>query len=189
MNHHKSSGCYAAALMSSLLLLSSFATAAEPTSSAAKPAAAAVTATGKPSVTGLTLLEIMRAAVQPPGDGIWAVQFNEKLSDAEWLLLDQDSTALAAAATLISLPGASKSDKVWAAWGANADWQTWVMDMRKTAFDIRAAAKAKNQMAMSDAADHLTEVCQSCHDKYRPATPTDGVVRYPFYPARVLEKK
>jgi hypothetical protein len=34
----------------------------------------------------------------------------------------------------------------------------------------------------------LNEVCQSCHTKYRPEAPSDGVARYPFYPKRELAK-
>jgi hypothetical protein len=38
------------------------------------------------------------------------------------------------------------------------------------------------------AADHLQEVCEGCHTKYRAQTPSDGVSRYPFYPKRELIK-
>ena len=46
---------------------------------------------------------------------------------------------------------------------ANPDWQTWVRDMQSTALKIRAAAKAKDTAKFSAAADHLSEMCQSCH--------------------------
>jgi hypothetical protein len=133
----------------------------------------------------VTLLEIMRAAVEIPADGIWEIQFAEKLSDGQWLLADQDAVSLAAACTLISLGGSGPHDRQWV---ANADWQSWTRDVQKTALQIRAAAHEKDQEKLSTAADHLTEVCQNCHTKYRPAQPSDGVARYPFYPKRVLAK-
>lgn len=67
---------------------------------------------------------------------------------------------------------------------ASADWQSWVRDMQTTALSIRAAAKTKDSVKFSAAADHLSEICQSCHTKYRPQAPSDGVARYPFYPKR-----
>src|SRR5260370_25308472 len=56
-----------------------------------------------------------------------------------------------------------------------------------TLFRSRAAVKAKDQKKLTDAADHLVDVCQSCHDKYRPEKPSDGIARFPFYPARSEE--
>lgn len=131
----------------------------------------------------VSILDLMRAAIEIPADGIWAAQGAEKLSDDEWLLADEDSVSLAAAATLISKPGTGTNDGKWV---ANADWQIWTRDMQTTALKIRAAAKAKDLASFSAAADHLSEICQSCHTKYRAQTPSDGVARYPFYPKREL---
>jgi Cytochrome C' len=138
-----------------------------------------------PPAVPLSILDLMRASVEIPADGIWAAQGAENLSDDDWLLVDEDSVSLAGAATLISRPGTGKNDREWI---ANADWQSWVRDVQTTALTIRAAAKAKDSAKFSAAADHLSEVCQSCHTKYRPAAPSDGVARYPFYPKRELAK-
>jgi len=138
-----------------------------------------------PPAVPLSILDLMRASVEIPADGIWAAQGAEKLSEDDWLLVDQDSVSLAGAATLISKPGTGKNDRKWV---ANADWQSWAQDVQTTALAIRAAAKAKDLARFSAAADHLSEVCQSCHTKYRPEAPSDGVARYPFYPKRELAK-
>jgi hypothetical protein len=134
-------------------------------------------------VVPVSILDLMRASVEIPADGIWAAQGAEKISDDAWLLADEDSVSLAGAATLISRPGTGKNDRKWV---GNADWQSWVRDMQATALSIRAAAKAKDSAKFNAAADHLSEVCQSCHTKYRPQAPSDGVSRYPFYPKREL---
>ena len=147
---------------------------------AAKPAA-----TSAPLAVPVSILDLMRASVEIPAEGIWAAQGADKLGDDDWLLVDEDSVSLAGAATLISKPGTGKNDRKWA---ANADWQSWVRDVQTTALAIRAAAKIKDSKKFSAAADHLSEVCQSCHTKYRPAAPPDGVARYPFYPKRELAK-
>jgi Cytochrome C' len=152
----------------------------------AGPALAAKPAVQSPPLAvPVSILDLMRASVEIPADGIWAAQGADKLSDDDWLLVDQDSVSLAGAATLISKPGTGKKDRQWV---ANADWQSWVRDVQTTALKVRAAAKAKDSAKLGAAADHLSEVCQSCHTKYRPEAPSDGVARYPFYPKRELAK-
>ena len=133
----------------------------------------------------LSILEIMRTAIEIPADGLWAAEGAEKLTDEDWLLVDQDSIQLIAATSLVAKAGTGKNDSKWV---ANADWQRWVRDMRKTAVELRATATHKDAVKLAAAADHLQEVCSACHAKYRPAEPSDGVVRYPFYPKRELAK-
>jgi cytochrome c556 len=164
-------------------LLSSAAPAAPPKSGAAPaaPHAAAAHAVTLP----ISLVDVMRASVEIPADGIWAAEGADKLAEEDWQLADQDAVNLIAASALISRAGTGKND---AKWVANADWQSWVRDIEKTSLQIRSAVKATDQKAMATAADHLQEVCESCHTKYRPQTPSDGVSRYPFYPKRELAK-
>lgn len=133
----------------------------------------------------VTLLEIMRANVEIPADGIWAIENAAKLSNQEWLLAEQDAINITASATFISMGGTGKKDREWV---SNADWKAWARDVQQTGLQIRAAVKAKDQKKLTVAADHLVDVCQSCHDKYRPENPSDGIARFPFYPARVLKK-
>jgi Cytochrome C' len=133
----------------------------------------------------LSILEVMRAAIEIPADGLWAAQGAEKLSDEDWLLVDQDSIQLIAATSLVARGGNGKNDAKWA---ANADWRAWTRDMQKTALELRATAKSKDAAKLATAADHLQEVCSACHAKYRPTEPSDGVARYPFYPKRELAK-
>ena len=186
MDHRVSSGRRYAA---SLVIFAAAALLAGPALPAG-PASTSTTATGPaakaaPLALPVSILDLMRASVEIPADGIWAAQGAEKLDDDDWLLIDEDSVSLAGAATLISKPGTGKNDRKWV---ANADWQSWVRDVQTTALAIRADAKAKDSSKFSAAADHLSEVCQSCHTKYRPEAPSDGVARYPFYPKRELAK-
>lgn len=147
-----------------------------PTSSRAPPAE------GLP----LSLLDLMRAAIEVPADGLWATEGADKVTDEDWLLADQDAVQLIAATVLVDKGVTSgKHDRKWA---ANADWQSWLHDMKKTAFALRDAARAKDTTKLAAAGDHLQEICAACHAKYRPAEPSDGVARYPFYPKRELVK-
>lgn len=183
MDHRVSSGRrYAASLV--IFAAAALLPAALP-AGPARGTATAPAAKPAPLAVPVSILDLMRASVEIPADGIWAAQGAEKLDDDDWLLADEDSVSLAGAATLISKPGTGKNDRQWV---ANADWQSWARDVQLTALAIRAAAKTKDQAKFSAAADHLSEVCQSCHTKYRPEAPSDGVARYPFYPKRELAK-
>jgi Cytochrome C' len=134
----------------------------------------------------LTLLDLMRAAIEVPADGLWATEGADKVTDEDWLLADQDAVQLIGAAALMAKGGTSgKNDRKWA---ANADWQAWLQDMGTTAVALRSAARLKDTAKLAAAADHLQEICAACHAKYRPAEPSDGVARYPFYPKRELVK-
>ena len=194
--HHRVSSSRRSGAASLILFAMSFATAAllaapallagpaGPAGAAGAAGPATPVAKAAPLVP-VSLLDLMRASVEIPADGIWAAQGAEKLDEDDWLLVDEDSVSLAGAATLISKPGTGKNDRKWV---ANADWQSWVRDVQTTALAIRAAAKARDSAKFTAAADHLSEVCQSCHTKYRPEAPSDGVARYPFYPKRELAK-
>jgi hypothetical protein len=151
-------------------------------------AGAAGSQPAKPKTLGpppLTLLQIMRASVEIPADGIWGVTSEEKLSAAQWSLAEQDATNIIASASLISTAGVGPKDK---AKQAHANYQAWAKDVQVTGIKILAAAKAKDLKALGEHGDHLAEICQSCHDKYRPEIPSDGVQKFPFYPAREIKK-
>ena len=155
------------------------------TTAATATSAAATTARARPLPLPITLVDLMRASIEIPADGIWAAAAADKLSEEDWQLADQDAVNLIAATTLLSAGGTGKND---AKWVANADWQTWVREMEKTALQVRSAVKATDQKKLAAAGDHLQEFCEACHTKYRPQAPSDGVSRYPFYPKRELPK-
>jgi hypothetical protein len=137
------------------------------------------------AVLPISVADLMRASIEIPADGIWAAEGAEQLSQEEWQLAEQDSVILIAATQLMSKAGTGKQD---AKWVSAPDWQTWSREMQKAALQIRSAAKEMDQKKLAAAGDHLQELCEACHSKYRPQTPTDGISRYPFYPKRELPK-
>lgn len=147
------------------------------------PKSAAAGAAARPLTLPISLADLMRASIEIPADGIWGAAGADKLSDEDWQLADQDALNLIAATTLVSRAGTGKHDRKWV---AHADWQSWVRQMEKTALAIRAAVQAQDQKKLGAVADHLQQICEACHTKYRPAAPSDGVSRYPFYPKRDL---
>lgn len=149
----------------------------KPVEKAAAPPPAA------PLALPVSLVDVMRAEVEIPAEGIWNVTGNDKLTDQEWLLADQDAVGIIAAASLMTTPTTGAKDKVWM---AGADWAGWSADIQKTGIALREAAKAKDLPKLMANGDHLLDVCTACHEKYRPEIPSDGVARFPFYPARKL---
>jgi hypothetical protein len=133
----------------------------------------------------ISIADLMRASVEIPADGIWAAEAAEHLSDEEWQLADQDAVNLIAGSMLIARAGTGKND---AKWVAAADWQSWAKDLQQTALQVLEAVRASDQKKLAATGDHLQEICEGCHTKYRPQTPTDGILRYPFYPKRELQK-
>jgi hypothetical protein len=152
---------------------------------AQKADSTAAAAVARPLALPISLVDVMRASVEIPADGIWAAEGADKLSDEDWQLADQDAVNLIVASTVIASAGTGKNDKKWV---ANSDWQSWVRDLEKTALAVRAAVKAQDQKKMAAGGDHLQEICEACHTKYRGQTPSDGLSRYPFYPKRELPK-
>lgn len=146
---------------------------------------AATHAAPRPLPLPIGLVDLMRASIEIPADGLWAAAGADKLSEEDWQLADQDAVDLIAATTLVASAGTGKNDRKWV---AHADWQSWVRDMEKTALAIRAAVKAQDQKTLAAVADQLQQTCEGCHTKYRPQTPSDGISRYPFYPKRELAR-
>ena len=50
----------------------------------------------------LSILEVMRAAIEIPADGLWAAQGADKLTDDDWLLVEQDAIQLTGASSLVA---------------------------------------------------------------------------------------
>ena len=87
-------------------------------------------------------------------------------SYGKWEAVENSALAIAEVANLLSLPGRKCAN------GAdvpvkNADWAMFVDVLREAGMTAYAAAKAKDQDKITDAAGVLTEACKKCHDRYR----------------------
>jgi hypothetical protein len=52
---------------------------------------AAVAPTSRPVTLPISLLDVMRASIEIPADGIWAAEGADKMSEEDWQLADQDA--------------------------------------------------------------------------------------------------
>jgi hypothetical protein len=91
----------------------------------------------------------------------------------KWEAVENSALAIADGANLLSVPG-RKCSNGRAVPMANADWAKLVQGVREAGLKAYAAAHAKDQDKILDAADTLSTACSNCHDKYREKpTPAD----------------
>jgi cytochrome c5 len=165
-----------------------FATACTPAPTpAAAPAAETTTAPAAVADTGplplpLPINAVMVAMVDFAADGIWRPAASETpLTDKQWLLAEQDAVNLVASTTLITTAGTGVND---AEWVTEPDWRRWAKEMQATALEAKAAVDQKDQARLQLVGDRLVEICQTCHQKYKPGLPSMGITRFPIYPKR-----
>ena len=85
------------------------------------------------------------------------------LSDRDWLGLGQDAIDLVGAATLITLPGTGPDDLSWV---SHPDWLKLSTDMQIAGSALGFAATKRDRTALTEAAAHLAQSCQSCHLRF-----------------------
>ena len=94
-------------------------------------------------------------------------------NDADWLELEDHSTQLAVAGSLLPLGGNGPAD---AAFVGQDGWKAQSEALTKAANAVHAAAKARDLKALIAANGDLTTACETCHKAYKPSLPTEGVV-------------
>ena len=87
-------------------------------------------------------------------------------SYGKWEAVENSALAIAEVANLLSIPGRKCANGVDVP-VQNADWAKFVEQLRDAGMTAYAAAQAKNQDRMIDAADVMTKACQGCHVRYR----------------------
>lgn len=90
-----------------------------------------------------------------------------------WEAVQNSSIALAEAANLLSIPGrvCSNGRPVPV---QNPDWIADVQGLREAGMAAYKAAKSKNQDAIVDVSEKVTDACSKCHNVYREKTDKQG---------------
>lgn len=94
-------------------------------------------------------------------------------NDADWVELEDHALQVAAAGTLIQLPGTGVSDAIWA---KAEGWQANARAMAEAGKAARTAAQARNLTALIESNGALVATCEGCHKEFKPELPTEGVV-------------
>ena len=90
-----------------------------------------------------------------------------------WTAVENAALALAESATLLEIPGRKCSNGL-AAPIKDAAWVAFVQQVRDAGMKAYAAAKAKDQDKVIEAADPLNASCTGCHRRFRDRRGADG---------------
>ena len=112
---------------------------------------------------------------------IWDYSFiseSRELTDREWKIVEYYAIQLAASGPLITLGGSGSMDD---AWSSNLSWIKFSNDLKNGSMNALNAAKDRDKSALRDAGDKIVQACESCHDLFKPSTPTEGIIHNPEY--------
>jgi len=130
-----------------------------------------------------TLAQLMKGTLYPASNVIFAAQ-DENPADVprakdpnmatdllassygKWEAVENSALAIAEVANLLTLPGRKCANGLDVPL-ANADWDKFVEELRGAGMTAYAAAQAKNQDKITDAAVVMTTACANCHNRYR----------------------
>ena len=103
---------------------------------------------------------------------------NREITEQEWRGIEFNAIKLAGAGPLITLGGTGEMDEEWV---ASPQWSAFSRAMRDAAMMALEAAETRNQEALMAAGDALVQSCEGCHEAFKPASPTEGIVHQPSY--------
>jgi hypothetical protein len=116
----------------------------------------------------------MVSLVDHAGHALWDVEREGKKpkTDQDWEYLAEHAVQLAAAGSLITLPGTGVHDLTMT---QNPSWQKWARAMSDAAVAALKATEAKNIDALVTANGQLVDTCEGCHKEFKPALPSEGI--------------
>ncbi len=118
--------------------------------------------------------ELMVAWIDNASHVMWDVEkqgFAPK-SDADWVEIEDHAIQLAAAGTVIQLPGLGPMDAMWA---SQDGWKTNAQLLSEAGKTALAAAKGRNLPALIEANGKLVQTCEGCHKQFKPELPSEGL--------------
>jgi hypothetical protein len=130
-----------------------------------------------------TLAQLMKGTLYPASNVVFAAQDENPAnvprakdpnmstdlltsSYGKWEAVENSALAIAEVANLLTLPGRKCTNGLDVPL-RNADWARFVQELREAGMTAYAAAQAKNQDKVTDAAGVLTMACANCHNRYR----------------------
>jgi len=116
----------------------------------------------------------MVSFVDHAGHALWDVEGEGKApkTDDDWVSVEDHATQLAAAGSLIMLPGTGVNDKTLT---EQPDWQKWARALSDGGVAAIKASQVKDFQALVVANGQLVEACEGCHKRFKPALPSEGI--------------
>jgi cytochrome c556 len=119
----------------------------------------------KPKPVG-NLKQVMRSIALPNSDIIFAVQSKAPADEKGWQTVENAAIAISETTTLITMPGRVRSNGQPVP-VQRADWIKYAQALVPAGQACYKAAQSKNQDAVSNCTDQLSEACDNCHKVYR----------------------
>ena len=79
---------------------------------------------------------------------------------------------MAAAGTLITLPGTGPNDLTLT---REPDWRKWARALSDAGLAAYRASEKEDIKALVTANSQLVEACEGCHKQYKPVLPSEGI--------------
>jgi hypothetical protein len=132
--------------------------------------------TGQPAVTlpPVSINAEMVSVVDHAGHELWDVEKegHAPKTQEDWELLAEHAIQLAAAGSLITMPGTGPTDVTLT---QQPDWKKWSRAMSDAGLAAFKASENKDMKALVAANSQLVESCEGCHKQYKPALPSEGI--------------
>lgn len=140
----------------------------------AQPAAQAPAPPPPPAGPPVSINAEMVALVDHAGHALWDVEQKGKApkTDDDWAVVEEHATQMAAAGSLIALPGTGVNDLMWT---QSPGWQKWSRALGDAGMAALKASQSKNLEALVAANGQLVEACEGCHKEYKPDLPSEGI--------------
>jgi len=114
---------------------------------------------------GANMKAYMIAVVMPAMQPIWDGSYADKVTDADWKNMQDNTAKLQATVATIRSGGSVPGEQVRA---KDPKWQDWTKKMDDEVKLAKAAADKKDQMALAMSGDNLVEICGGCHTDFDP---------------------
>ena len=101
-----------------------------------------------------------------------------EITDDEWRTIEYYAIQLAGSGPLITIGGTGAMDNTWV---QSPLWKAYSQNMSDAVVLALEASKNKDKQVLLALGDVLVQSCESCHDAFKPAAPTEGFEHQPDY--------
>jgi hypothetical protein len=118
---------------------------------------------------------VMVGLVDHASHHLWDLSLEEMApeSEADWEEVEHHAIQLIAGGTYITVGGTGVLD---ANWVQQAGWQAFAQDVSDAGVAAYDAALRRDLNGVLSAGDSLILACEGCHEEYKPALPTEGIM-------------
>jgi hypothetical protein len=139
-----------------------------------QPAQPVAKATPPPSGPPVSINAEMVALVDHAAHALWDAEIKGKApkTNNDWENIAEHATQLAAAGSLITLPGSGPNDITLT---QQPNWQKWSRGVSDAGMAALKASQTKSMEGLLAANNDLVAACEGCHKEYKPSLPSEGI--------------